>query len=143
MLRAFPMILVSVLLYNGLVFGGMAGGHDIAAMLPAGFTVKLFSGDTWKITVSDLFLALTLLCLFIETVKATNTSHREIVNHALSMLTFTGALVEFITLKGFGTSTFFFITAMCLFDVVAGYTISIIAAKRDMEVAHVSHGYDD
>ena len=34
-------------------------------------------------------------------------------------------------LKGFGTSTFFLITAMCLFDVVAGYTISIIAAKRD------------
>ncbi len=40
------------------------------------------------------------------------------------MLTFTGALVEFLVLKGFGTSTFFFITVMCLFDVVAGYTIS-------------------
>ena len=52
----------------------------------------------------------------------------------LSMLTFIGALVEFITLKGFGTSTFFFITAMCLFDVVAGYTISIIAARRDLSM---------
>ena len=144
MLRAFPMILVSVLLYNGLTFGGMASGHDIIAMLTANFTLKLFSGDAWKISVGDLFLALTLLCLFIETIKATRTSQREIVNHALSMFTFTGALVEFITLKGFGTSTFFFITAMCLFDVVAGYTISIIAAKRDMNVvSHAGHGYDD
>jgi hypothetical protein len=143
MLRAFPMILVAVLLYNGLAFGGAASGHDITTMLAAGFSVKLFSGDAWKINAGDLFLALTLLCLFIETIKATRTTQREIVNHALSMLTFTGALVEFITLKGFGTSTFFFITAMCLFDVVAGYTISIIAAKRDMTVSHAAHGYDD
>ena len=52
-----------------------------------------------------------LLLLFIETVKATRTEHREILNHGLSLLTFIGALVEFIVLKGFGTSTFFFITA--------------------------------
>jgi hypothetical protein len=49
-------------------------------------------------------------------------------------VTFIAALVEFITLKGFGTSAFFLITAMCLFDVVAGYTIAIIAAKRDLSV---------
>ena len=87
-------------------------------------------------------MGLTLLCLFIETIKATRTTSREIINHALSMFTFTGALVEFITLKGFGTSPFFFITAMCLFDTVAGYTISIIAAKRDVNVMP-AHGYDD
>jgi hypothetical protein len=143
MLPALPMILIAVLLYNGMVFIGGAAGHDSVALLAQNFTVHLFSGDGWKITLGDLFLALALLCLFIETIKATRTSRREIINHALSMLTFTGALVEFITLKGFGTSTFFFLTAMCLFDVVAGYTISILAAKRDMTVAHAEHGYDD
>jgi hypothetical protein len=50
------------------------------------------------------------------------------------MLTFTVALVEFIVLKGFSTSAFFLIMMMCLFDVVAGYTISIVAAKRDIGV---------
>ena len=50
------------------------------------------------------------------------------------------ALVEFIMLKGFGTSTFFLITIMCLFDVVAGYTISLVAAKRDLSMApHEAH----
>ena len=73
--------------------------------------------------------------LFVETVKAANSTHREILNHALSMLTFVAALVEFIVLKGFGTSIFFLITLMCLFDVVAGYTISIITAKRDLTMA--------
>lgn len=143
MLRAFPLILISVLLYSGMAFIGAAAGHDTAALLAQNFTVHLFSGDPWKVTLGDLFLALSLLFLFIEVVRATRTSSREILNHALSMLTFSGALVEFITLKGFGTSTFFFITAMCLFDVVAGYTISIIAAKRDLNVEHAGHDYAD
>ena len=142
MLRALPMILITVLLYNGMAFIGGAAGHDAAALLTQSFTVHLFSGDPWKVTLGDLFLALSLLFLFIEVVRATRTNTREILNHALSMLIFTTTVVEFITLKGFGTSTFFFITAICLFDVVAGYTISIIAAKRDMNVEHVEHGYD-
>jgi hypothetical protein len=49
--------------------------------------------------------------------------------------------VEFIVLKGFSTSTFFLITAMCLFDVVAGYTISIVAARRDLGVMPVDRDY--
>jgi hypothetical protein len=134
MLRAFPLILIAVLIYNALVFGGQAIGHDAAILLSQNFAVTIFSGDVWKISLGDGLLALSLLLLFIETVKATGTSRREIVNHALSMLTFVGALVEFIVLKGFGTSMFFLITLMCLFDVVAGYTISLLAAKRDVHV---------
>jgi hypothetical protein len=135
MLGVFPLILVVVVLYNLLVFGGGAAGHDTMSVLSQSFTIHLFSGDGWKIALGDLFVAFALVLLFVETVKATRTTQREIVNHALSMLTFVGALVEFITLKGFGTSTFFLITAMSLFDVVAGYTISIIAAKRDFSIA--------
>ena len=45
-----------------------------------------------------------------------------------------GAVAEFAVLKGFGTSTFFLITLMCLFDVVAGYTVSIVTARRDLAV---------
>lgn len=134
MLRAFPMILLAVLAYNGLALAGGAASQSMTAMLAQSFTVKLFSGDTWAISLGDGLVAAALLLLFVETVRATRTSRREIVNHALSMLTFTGALAEFLVLKGFGTSTFFLITGMCLFDVVAGYTISIISARRDLSV---------
>jgi len=140
MLRAFPMILIAVAAYNLLVFGGGAAGHDAVSLLGQAITVKVFSGDAWKITAGDGLVTLALTLLFIETVKATRTSNREILNHALSLLTFIGAVVEFIVLKGFGTSTFFLIAAMCLFDVVAGYTISIIAAKRDFNMP--SHDHD-
>ena len=134
-MSAFPMILITVILYNLLCFGGgVAGYHDMQALLEHSYSLKMFSGDVWRFTVSDLFVLLALLMLFIETIKAARHNSRELLNHAFAMLTFCVALVEFIVLKGFSTSAFFLITAMCLFDVVAGYTISIVAAKRDMTV---------
>src|SRR3954464_7003072 len=134
MLRAFPMILLAVIAYNLLVFGGAASGHDVNGLLGQAVNIKVVSGDLWKITAGDGLLALALLLLFVETVKATRTGQREIVNHALSLLTFVGALVEFIVLKGFATSVFFFIPPMCFFAVIPGYPISIIAARRDLSI---------
>jgi hypothetical protein len=133
MLGPFPIILIVVVLYNLTLFGGAAAGQpDMSVILGQSFTIRLFSGDGWKVTLGDLFVTLSLMLLFVEVIKATRSTSRAIMNHALSMLTFIGALAEFLVLKGFGTSTFFFITAMCLFDVVAGYTISIITARRDL-----------
>ncbi|MEJ0041008.1 MAG: hypothetical protein WDM81_01695 [Rhizomicrobium sp.] len=34
--------------------------------------------------------------------------------------------------KGFASTPFFFIVVMTLFDVTAGYTISIVAAEHDL-----------
>ena len=141
MLRGFPMILIAVIAYNLVVFGsGVAGQHDMTALLGQGVAIPVFSGDIWKVSLGDMFLVGSLGLLFAEIIKATGTSHREIVNHGLSMLAFVGAMAEFLVLKGFATSTFFLITAMCLFDVVAGYTISLISAKRDLSMApHDEH----
>jgi hypothetical protein len=137
-MSAFPLILIAVILYNLVCFGGgVAGHHDMQALLDQSMTLKMFSGDNWRITMSDLFVLLALAMLFIEIVKAARSTTREILNHAFSMLTFCVALVEFIVLKGFSASAFFLITAMCLFDVVAGYTISIVSARRDLAVMPV------
>jgi len=137
-MSAFPMILIVVILYNLVAFGSGMGGHgDMQSILNNGFQIRMFSGDIWKITVSDLFVTLALALLFVEIVKAARNTHREILNHAFSMVSFCIALVEFIVLKRFSTSAFFLITAMCLFDVVAGYTISIVAARRDLGVMPV------
>src|SRR5690242_17391102 len=129
-MRAFPMILIAVLAYNGLVFGARALGHDPAALLAQSLPLTVLSGDVWKISLSDGLLTLALLLLFLEVIKAARTSRREILTHAFAMLTFAGALAEFILLKGFGTSVFFLITMLCLFDVVAG--LSIVAVKREV-----------
>lgn len=135
MFAAFPMILVAVILYNLVALGGWVGHTETQTLLDQGFTIRMFSGDMWRISLGDFFLLLSLGLLFVEVVRATATTKREIINHAFSMLTFVVALVEFITVRGFATTVFFLITTMALFDVVAGYTISIVTAKRDLSVA--------
>jgi hypothetical protein len=135
MLRAFPKMLIAVLLYNALIFGGRLAGLEANALLAHNFPVTMLSGDVWRISLADGLVTLGLVLLFAEIIKATRTSRREILNHAFSTLTLMAALAEFIAVKGFATSSFFLITLMCLFDVVAGYTVSIVTARRDVPVA--------
>ena len=135
MLRLFPLLLIPVVVYNLIALGGgTLLHHDIQDMLSYdhALTITMFSGDKWKFSFGDFLVLLSLALLFVEVVKATRTTSNEIINHGLSMLTFVVALIEFITLKGFASTPFFFIMIMCLFDVIAGYTISIVAAEHDL-----------
>lgn len=137
MLRVFPLLLIPVVFYNLIALGGGAILHnDVQDMLSYNhaLAITMFSGDQWKFSFGDFLVLVTFALLFVEIVKATRTTKHEIINHGLSLLTFIVALVEFIVLKGFATTPFFFITVMALFDVVAGYTISIIAAEHDLGV---------
>jgi hypothetical protein len=132
-LRLFPLLILPVIFYNLIAFGGsVAGHHDMLSILNAGINIPMFSGDVWHFSWGDLIIVVSIIFLFVEIVKATRTTAREIINHGLSMLTFVLALIEFITLKGFSTTTFFLIMVFALFDVVAGYTISIVAAEHDL-----------
>jgi hypothetical protein len=63
--------------------------------------------------------------------KATRTDSLAIINHGLSMLVAVICIIEFIAVRGFSNSTFFMLLLMTIFDVVAGFTITIVAAKRD------------
>lgn len=134
MLRAFPLLFIMIVLYALLTFGGgLFAHHDMHTFVDREIlNLGLISGDRWSLKVGDLFTLIALMLLFVEVVKATRTTTRELINHGLSMVTFVIALILFITVKGFATSTFFIMTMMTLFDVIAGYTISIIAAEHDL-----------
>jgi hypothetical protein len=135
MFRLFPLLIIPLIIYNLFALGGGVIGHyDIQDLLSIKHSVSIhmFSGDYWNFSFGDLLILVSLILLFVEVVKATRTTANEIINHGLSLLVFVVALIEFITLKGFATSPFFFIMAMTLFDVIAGYTISIVAAEHDL-----------
>lgn len=133
-MRLFPLLLISVVIYNAMAFGTGLTHHDVYGTLNSAITIHMFSGDDWRYSIGDGLVTLSLVFLFVEIVKATRTSSRQIVNHGLAMLVFVVALVEFIVLRGFATTTFFLILVMCLVDVVGGYTISIIAAEHDLGI---------
>lgn len=136
--RALPLMLVAVILYNLLALVHLYDADTTLAMLNASFDVPMFSGHAWKLSLSDFIIVISISLLFVEVVKATRTEATEVINHALSMLVFVVCLVEFITLPAFADSAFFLITIMALFDVVAGFTITIVAARRDFGVSEPS-----
>ena len=74
-----------------------------------------------------------LIILFIELLKATTSRRIAIINHSLSMVLFIVCLVEFLLFPAFATSTFFLVTLMVLLDVLAGFIVTIVAARRDID----------
>ncbi len=137
MLGMFPLMALVVIAFNGVVFFGgtlFGAGDAESAFLEPIQTIGMISGDQWTITLGDVFVTASLILLFIEIVKATHTGTAAIINHALSMLVFIVCLVEFIMLDGFGNTTFFLIMSMALLDVIAGFTVTISTARRDLGV---------
>ncbi len=139
-LRAIPLTFLVFVLYNVIVlFSGSPAVEttDGAAAARALLATELFSfpmisGARWTFTWGDLILIASLIVLFIEILKATYTSTSSLVDHGLSMLVFIAALVEFIVVPQAATSVFFLILVAFLIDVIAGFTIGIRVAKRDI-----------
>jgi hypothetical protein len=140
-LRAIPLTILAFILYNVIVlFSGLTGadtstdGAAAARSLLASeiFSLPMMSGARWSFTWGDLILVLTLVVLFIEILKATYTTTASLVDHGLSMLIFIAALIEFLLVPQASTSVFFLILVALLIDVIAGFTIGIRVAKRDI-----------
>lgn len=128
-LRAIPLLVVAFILYNLMVLS-----LGVEGLQSAIFTVRLLSGGEWSFTWGDLLLLITLILLFIEIVKSTFSSTSTLIDHALSMVVFIALGVEFLVVPQAATSVFFLILVAALIDVVAGYTIGIRVARRDLNI---------
>ncbi len=129
-LRSLPSIILAFILYNVVVF--TSGGTDV--LNSALFELNMLSGGLWRFTVGDLVVLLTLFLLFAEIVKSTYTSTSSLVDHGLSMIVFIACIVEFLLVPQAATSTFFLIMVATAIDVVAGFTIGIRVARRDLAI---------
>ncbi len=130
-IRAIPLLVFALILYN-LIVMAFGSGDAIAALNSPIFTVTLLSQGVWTFTWGDFILLITLILLFAEIVKSTFTSTSTLIDHALSMVVFVALLVEFLMVPQAATSVFFLVLMASLIDVIAGYTIGIRVAKRDI-----------
>lgn len=128
-LRAIPLLVLSFILYNLIVMS--MGIEGLSSTI---FSVTLLSKGVWSFTWGDLILLVTLALLFIEIVKSTFTSTSTLIDHALSMVVFVAVLIEFLMVPQAATSVFFLILIAALIDVIAGYTIGIRVARRDLNI---------
>ena len=126
-LSAVPLLAFVVIAYVAFA----SGGADFALTR---FTVAMPSGGMWTITLGDMVLAVALFVLFFEILKSTRTGGNSVADHALSMIVFVVCLILFLIWPPAATSLFFLIMLTSLIDVIAGFSVTIRAARRDYTV---------
>ncbi len=138
MFAAIPLLLLPILAYNIFALsldGGFSAIDAQARLAQQLFTVRMTSHVDWAVSTGDLLLSASLVVLFVELIKSTTSHGVAIVNHALSMLLFIICLVEFLLAPAFATSVFFLLTLMVLLDVLAGFIVTIVSSRRDIDFA--------
>lgn len=136
MLQSFPLLLISLLIYSALTFlfeSNPSPWYDAQS-----FSITLSSGDVWHLTAGHLFIGFSLTLLFVELLRSTRSGRASIMNHGLSVLVFIGALLMFISIRGYGNSIFFLYTAMTFTDFMVGFIITTAASRRDISFGRAS-----
>ncbi|PIE00734.1 MAG: hypothetical protein CSA79_02540 [Thiothrix nivea] len=95
-------------------------------------SIRLPSKAVWEPTWGDFVVLLGVVALYFELFKATRTSEASIIDHLLSTFVLIGYLVIWLIYPWGGNSVFLILSAMSFLDVIAGFTITISSARRDL-----------
>jgi hypothetical protein len=125
-IRHLPLVGCVALIYAAIAVLGGEGQTVLSFGLP--------SGARWILGIGDLLLVVAVVALYFEVLKATRTSQASVLDHILSLFSFVACLFGFLFVAALGTSTFLVIMIMALFDVIAGFTVTISTARRDFSI---------
>lgn len=126
MLRAIPLLAIVVVIWNVLAFA------TAVVLTEPVWSLNLASGTVMTLSTGELLVGLGLVLLYLEILKATRTGSASIIDHMLSMAVFVVALLELILVPQMGSGSFALVVLLTLIDVVAGFTITISTARRDI-----------
>jgi len=129
MLSIIPLIGLVVVVYN--VIAILGGVEWLTSPL---VTLTLFSGAELPVRLVDILVVTALLFLFVELLISVRAHTRAVINHSLSMIVLLVCVVEFLLVSWCGTAAFLYLTLIAMVDVMAGFSVSIIAARRDVGV---------
>jgi hypothetical protein len=125
----FPLLLIPVAICNIIAF--LMPDLALSGPIPL-FPITLMSKDIWMVTLNDLLVALSILLLWLEVMRAARPAPKYFTDHFLSLLVFGAAAAEFVMLPKFGNATFFLITLTAMVDFLAGISLR---ARRPRRVA--------
>ena len=135
MLTTVRLMIVPFILYNIFAlgfFGDNSAGADVWSNVV--MSINMVSGARWSMTLGDLMITLGLLLLFFEIMKSTRIGATSIIDHLLSTFVFVAYLVEFLLVGSAAHAVFFILMVITLVDVIAGFSVSIRSATRDVSV---------
>lgn len=134
MLASVPLLIVPFIFYNLGLAGFFGAGVDGDPWVAEIFSIRMMSGGIFSMTLGGLMVLIGLIFFFIEILKSTRTSNASVVDHLLSTFVFVAFLVEFLLIRGAAHPVFFTLMVIALIDVLAGFSVSIRAAGRDVNL---------
>ena len=130
-LFGIPLMIIPFAIYNMLAF---LLGIDWSKQIGP---IPMVSGASWSVSYGEILIGGSILILFFELLKSTRLSNRTIIDHMLSTVLFIGMVIEFLLVQKCATGTFFLLLIISFVDVVGGFTISIRAAQRDVNIQNI------
>jgi hypothetical protein len=134
MLASVPLLVVPFILYNIGLAGLFGPGPDGDPWATEIFSLGMMSGGVFSMTLGNLMIVIGLLLFFVEILKSTRTSNASVIDHLLSTFVFVAFLVEFLLVRGAAHSVFFTLMVIAFIDVLAGFSVSLRAAGRDVSI---------
>ena len=129
-LLAIPLNLPVLLAYNLMIFMSSPTNY-LPDEIVTQFQIPA-SGATLTITWNILFVLIGIAVLYVEILKSTRASMQAVLDHVLSLCVFVVYLVELLVMREMGSATFLILTLLALVDVIAGFTVSLSTAQRDI-----------
>lgn len=118
----FPLLLIPLAIYNIIAF--LMQGVSFTNPL---LQVPLVSGKLWAVSLGDMLVALGVLMLWLEIVKAARPGGKYLTDHLLSFLVLGAAGAEFVMRPEFANSTFFMLSLLAMVEFFTGIALR---AKR-------------
>jgi hypothetical protein len=133
MLRSIPLPLVSFALY----FACVLSGQGIGVWETSFITISMITGAQLAVSWGDMMLAFGLLMLFFEVLKATRLGAATLSDHLASTFALLLYVITFLLVPSAASSVFLLLMLMTLVDVLAGFSVTLRTAQRDVTVGGV------
>ena len=116
-LIAFPLLLIPFAFFNMVLFLLNMPFSDTV------FTIPLAAGRSMPVSTGDLIVAIGMLMLYVELVKAVRPGGKLIMDHVLSFLLFVGMVAELALVPQAATPTLLLLTVLSFVDVITGLSV--------------------
>jgi hypothetical protein len=120
---AFPLLLIPFAFFNMVIF---------LLNLPfteTVFTVPLVSDREMPVAIGDLIVAVGMLLLYVEVIKAVRPGGKSIMDHVLALILFAGMASELVFVPRATSPTLLLLVVLGFVDVITGLSIRMVQPK--------------
>lgn len=125
-LIAFPLLLIPFALYNMVAFLLNMPFTDTL------FTIPLMADRQMAVSTGDVLVAVGMLLLYVEFLKAGRFGTKAIMDHLLSFILLVAMAAELVLVPRAATSTLLLLAVLAFVDLITG--LSVGAQRRQQEI---------